>query len=94
MHPAEQTHQQHIKVNYERTLPGYTHRQSRNNVNPTRKTQAGQHTGDEQLPCEGSNTPQGTKATTKEQWQWQLGKPHQVRPTSQDTRDTQQGQTA
>jgi hypothetical protein len=46
-HPAEKTHQQHSKADYGRTWPDYTHRQSRNNVIPTRRTQAVQHTGDE-----------------------------------------------
>lgn len=51
-HTAEETHQQHIKVNNEMTWQDYTPRQSRNNVNPTGRTQAGQHTGDEQLPAQ------------------------------------------
>jgi hypothetical protein len=55
-HPAEETHQQHIKVNNEITWPDCTHRQSRNNVNPTGRTQAGQHTGDEQLPAHRRRT--------------------------------------
>ncbi len=47
--PAEKTHQQHIKGDYGKTWPVYTHRQSSNNVDSgysTWRMQARQHTGD------------------------------------------------